>query len=679
MKTIKILTLANIKLHKHLIVLGFIGLFLYWGYLSYFLGFNSNDDVGNPLQLSSFLIQSGMLFFMLLGFQLAKKGINGGSLYQIIQVKIIKIYIFNFTFLLLLGLLFIFAIFCFNYIYYLTMDPLNLFRIESFLFLINYWLLPFYITGLIGYIFGMISSNKMVFVKLLFIWMIFPPTNLYFFGNLLFNTRLEGGMEWFNNLNLGVFNLNETYHPFYGFEFEWSKKLGILAALIIIFILTCQFMIRSKKKLGVISFILVWLCIIGFSVIPYDYGRGKVYDLDSLTGDYFYYNKPQETSSKDLFDYEIRGVNVTVKNYETFNVTSKINIIHEKQSKIAMTLYRGFTINRVAIDKIGEIPFIQSGDYVIIDLPDDLKEEFNTLVVEYSGVGSVRNPALNDYLYIPSDFVWIPNNNPVPTHFLFNSEIITNSIEGYLIPYTLNYEGNKEPVFVNLEKVSKGKYEGVSSGITLISGDLVHRVYNEKDIYYPRSWFPYNETLKNYLNEFQKTLIRYNNVFKTDYKVPSKIVLLPNMNINDTLIFASATSNSEHIILQIDPVKLTQKWLIETTIPYQMDRAFSHNKGFNTSEQYANWLIYNAMLGEYISGAQSKKEGKEINKLKEFQILLAVMYLDEDEKKVLNQLLQAKEISLPDELFLLWKQILLDDNEVDWQQLDMLLADNISQ
>ncbi|MBE2944310.1 hypothetical protein HPK12_14210 [Anoxybacillus flavithermus] len=98
MKTIKILIATTLKLHRYLLSIGLMLLYAYAGLIDYALMFKGKD-VGDALQLSSFLIQSGMLFFILLGFRIARKTTVEETLQQIVKRKITAIHLFNVVFL----------------------------------------------------------------------------------------------------------------------------------------------------------------------------------------------------------------------------------------------------------------------------------------------------------------------------------------------------------------------------------------------------------------------------------------------------------------------------------------------------------------------------------------------------------------------------------------------------
>jgi hypothetical protein len=667
MKTIKILIATTLKLHRYLLSIGLMLLYAYAGLINYALMFKGKD-VGDALQLSSFLIQSGMLFFILLGFRIARKTTVEETLQQIVKRKITAIHLFNVVFLLFIAIFYVLTMMAFNLIYYYWMDPYNSFGLESSLFLINYWLLPFCTSSLIGYIFGMNSSNKIAYALLLIIWASISPANLNFLRELFANTQLQEAMEWLKNLNFGVYNLSDLYHPFYGFEFDWLKKIGLLLLLVFVYVLSIFTV--NIKCLRRFNLVMIILGLILFGSMPYDFVKPKIYDVKTLVQEYISYSKKENIPKANLFEYDIEGMDVKVENFDHFNVSVDVRVTKFKKTELAFTLYRGFRINKIMLSSGREVPFVQKGDHIIVKLSEKLNMDSVTLTFTYSGKGSLSNPAMGKYIYLPSDFGWLPSNQPYAVRFLFNDEFITSSLKNKnKIKYTLSYKGIGKPTFVNLPKTSDGKYAGNTTGITLISGDLVHVKRDKRTMYYPVSWFLYKEELESYLNEYQKVLEKYNGIFKTNYKLPNNIILLPNMDINDTYIYINSFSDSDHIILQINPVEFTKKMPINHLVPYQIDRTFSTNNTFNNPKKFANWFIYNSLLGSYLSD----KPKDSIQALKDYQMYLAESYLDEKSKVILAQLLKIDEKKLPDELFVRWKDILLDEDKNDWKQIEKTL------
>jgi len=669
LKKIKILFFTNIKLHKYLLLIGLASLYSYAGFINYQILYKTHD-VGNSLQFSSFLIQAGMLFFMLFGFRLAKKNLNN-NLYLILKERMGRIHIFNILFLLGTCFLFVFSLICVFSTYYYWLDPTNKFNVESALFLINYWLLPFSITALIGYIIGINSSNKLIYSLLVIIWALLSPTNLYFLGNLISNTKIGVGTTWLQNINFGVHDLNTPYDPFYGFSFNWYKKIGYLIILIIIFIFSIIFI--NKKTVRRFNLVLVLISLISISLIPYT--TINTYDIKQMGRDYEYYSEKQWRPQEKLFNYDIGSVDLNIENNKKLNVNLKMKVDNVRYSKLAFTLYRGFKVSSISTQNGESLKFIQRGDYTTVDLSSSQGKKY-TLNISYSGSGTLSNPANKEGVYLPADFSWIPSNLPYSTHLIFNEHYIANSFKSdSKIKYSLRYKGNGNTIYTNLKQTHKDQYEGKSLGVTLILGDLITQSKGENTLYYPKSWFPYKNDIEDYASKLQVYLDRYNNIFHTNYQLPTKIFLLPNMAINDSLTYINSSSADDYLALQIDPVELTKKRSITTSLPYQIDRAFGNHNKVNNSQEFANWLVFNAMLGSYLD-SKAENKNNESTTLKEYQLYLAKSYINEEDTNTYSKLLQMDESSLSSSFFVEWKKNLLDGKMDDWGQLEKLIEIN---
>lgn len=667
MKTFKILFATTLKLHKYLLLIGISLLLLYAGYINYVFLFKV-EDVGNLLQLSSFLIQSGMLFFILLGFRIARKTMNEKHLSQIISSKMNVIHLFNTVFLLLIASLFVTIFITFYMFYYEQIDPHNTFGIESLLFLVNYWLLPFVITALIGYLFGMNSRNAVIYGILLIIWGFISPANLNFLSNLLANTQLEEAVNWLKNLNIGIYNMSDLYHPFYGFEFEWWKKVGLLVfLLILLFISVISNGIKTARKLNLI---LVVIGLLLYGSIPYQFSKQFINDIQKQSEEYKHYSSELSVPEKEYFLYEILNMDVKIENKEQFNVNVEMTLNNKNQTKLAFSLYKGFVIKNISLSNDQKLRFEQDGDHVIVEVPKDMINGPITLKFAYSGIGSSSNPALKDYVYLPADFNWLPSNHSAASRFLFSEEFIQSSLKNKKpIEYTLAYEGKQSPSFINLKEDVRGKYKGSTLGITLISGDLTKLKLADKTVYYPRSWFVYNEEIISYIKEFHYKLEKYNDMFNTDYNLPENVVLLPSMDLNDTYMYVNSLADSNHILLQINPVLITQKVPINDLIPYQIDRAFNVNNTYNSPEAFANWFVYNSFLGSFLNDKSADKN------LLAFQLYLAEPYMNANEMEMYQRLAQVDKEQIQEKLFVKWKELLLDKEENDGLQLAQLFKE----
>ncbi|QNK89855.1 hypothetical protein H7992_09510 [Sporosarcina sp. resist] len=672
------ISIMNIKLHKYLLSVGLMGLFTYVAYVLYKLMFELND-MGNAIQLSSFVIQSGMLFFMLLGYRFANKNTKVAFLLNTEKKSLFKLHLSSILLFLSIGVFFVFSVIGFTSVYYYKIYSTNHFYSESALFLINQWLLPFLIMGLIGYLVGLNSNSKFAYAVLILIWTLMSPTNQDFIFHLLANTKLLEGNSLLRNLNIGISEPSKLYHPFLGTELYWTKKglfLFFLLGLNFLSILTCAR--QGLRKLNLSFFI---MSLVVYSLIPVTSTTSLNSELliEDFKSDIQYYSQERVSSDKSLFDYKIDNYDITIKNYEDFVVDLNMDISDVKQNQVAFTLYRGFKISEINILKgstVKKATFTQDGDHTLVIIPQKLMGKSITLNVKYIGSSTFSNPLSNKHVYLPSDFAWIPSNRSDNTHFVFSNLYLNNSFHlKHKTPFRLTYEGVNKPDFINLDSIRDSYYEGVTSGVTLISGEIDHRISNGKyDVYFPISWFNYEREIDNYLNEFEKTLSAYNRILNTSYTMPETIILLPSLALNDTFMFTKTNSDKEHLIVQIDPNQLTQSRPLNTNIPYQIDAAFGNNTFYDKPEKFAQWILFNSLLGSNLSGQLDDHSSSIV--FKKFQQTLASPYVSSKYKETFNTISQYNNNRLSEDFLLKWKQLLSDDIEDDWNQLEELIKSN---
>lgn len=663
MKTFWTIIKNSIRLHKYLLLVGFISLLIYGGFIQFTL-LRKYNDPGNALQFSSFLIQSGMLLFILLGFRLASKELTE-TFYQIGKNEVKKLHLFNLTFLILLAILFVSLFIVATNIHYYLLVSSNSFSVESSLFLLHYWFIPFVTCGFIGYLLGLHYSNKLVYIAVFGIWIILSPTNLYFLWNLLANTELAEGVTWLRNLNLGVSRINDYYNPLFGFEFDWYKRLGLLTTILALVILSITY---HKKTLKNVFLSLLLVTIVTYSLIPYNYSKHQLENVSDSLEEYNFYSQPAKIPPNEFFDYNIETVDLKIRNKKSFNVTAQIKFSNITNSKIAFTLYRGYRISHIALKNGTTIKFQQNGDFTIVELPD--RVENTKLIIEYNGEGSFRNPSTQEALYLPDNFAWIPTNQRTHTHFLFNQEVMTASLNDLpLIKYTLTIQGNQRPYYTNLTSIDEDRYEGKAKGITIVGGDLTKIVNNGQEIIYPISWFPYEEELKSYVTEYTKKLKKYNDILDVNNKLPNKVFLLPIMNPFISGFSPNSEGDQSVILLQIIPSEFERINEIKDIVPFQIDNAFS-SFNITNEKQKVDWLIFNSFIGFQISNKTDNTESIFLSSLYSIEVLLT-----KEEQVILQQLLDQKG-KFTDYFFIKWRKILMDENANTWKHLNKLIIDN---
>ncbi|MEC1640324.1 hypothetical protein P9E76_20550 [Schinkia azotoformans] len=144
------------------------------------------------------------------------------------------------------------------------------------------------------------------------------------------------------------------------------------------------------------------------------------------------------------------------------------------------------------------------------------------------------------------------------------------------------------------------------------------------------------------------------------------------MNMNISYSFVNSFGDKDHIILQINPVDFTKFAGINDLIPLQIDMAFGDSQ-FNDAKNYAKWLVFNGKLGIYLDSSSSNVSETTI--LGNFLVNIPKQYMmDTKDGQIL---LNIDDKKLSNNLFMKWKEILLDNNQNDWKQINEILTNNL--
>lgn len=656
----------NIKSQKYIVLIGSIGLYLY--ILLMTLGvLLPYRDLGNTLQLSSYLVQSGMLVSTIIGYHLGKKHAIVESLYGQNLRILFKAKTTDLLFLLKTNTLFTSSLFVLISLYYASLTIVNTFYLENGLFLLNYLLLPMLIIGLVAYI---IAANTKSFFSISFvlvIWATLSPTNILFLQSLFASIGNDAAFSYLNNMNLGIQKIDAPYNDFKGIKFGWSKKL------LLVFMLTAiSFSSMLQVKMSkYFTIFLVFLILLFNAIVPYSF-EDVIASQDKITEDLVYYSSTVHLPEQNTFNYNISNYKVDVINSDHFKVKASLTIQNIRDSRISFLLYRGFKVTSVQTPQKEELDFDQKEDFTTVSLPHSFDKDELVLTVSYEGSSAYSYPVEEENVYLTSNFPWLPVNERKRTFLVHNGELILSDFNNQKeVNYQLQYNGREDMEFVNLKRTGEKSYSGKGSGITLIEGNLSSMQVDGIEIIYPSSWIGNHKQLENFLNELNHGIMEYNALFEMNIAPPAKVVLVPNMNWNDTFMFSHSLYENQTLILQINPVEITQKISLEYQTLYLIDNAYN-SRDFENKGHYTNWLLFNAALVAFLSEEEGLSFSKEYN---QFNKELALMYFDDsasDSKKkwdIPDKFLHSKEFLQK------WSNLLNKKEDDHWIELDKILKE----
>lgn len=654
----------NIKSQKYIIIIGGMGLYLYilLMLLEVLLPYR---DLGNTLQLSSYLVQSGMLVSTIIGYHLGKKYTFVESLYVQNLRIIFKAKTTDLLFLLKINTFFVTSLLVLTSLYYAGLSTVNAFYTENILFLLNYLLLPMLVSGLVAYIIASSTKSFFSISFVLVIWATLSPTNILFLQSLFASIGNDEAFAYLSNLNLGVQKIDSPYDDFRGFEFQWSKKLLLVVMLTAISFIS-MLQVKIRKSLTIFCVLLTLLLAAFIPNSTEDISASQ----DKIMEDLAYYSSTVHLPEQNTFNYNISNYKVDVVNSDQFKVKATLTIQDIRDSRISFTLYRGFKVTSVQTAQNEELDYEQKEDFTTVSLPNSFDKEKLVLTVSYEGSSANSYPVEEKNVYLTSNFPWLPKNERKRTFIVHNGELILSNFNDQNdVNYQLQYDGKENLEFVNLKKTGEKRYEGKGSGISLIEGNLSSMQVDDIDVIYPSSWLGNQKQLENFFNELNQGIMEYNSLFDMNIEPPAKVVLVPNMNWNDTFMFSHSLYEDQTLILQINPVEITQKISLDYQTLYLIDNAYNP-RNFENRGHYTNWLLYNASIAAFLSEEEGLSFSKEYN---EFNKELALIYFDEsvsDSKKkwdIPDKHLHSKE-------FLQRWSNLLNETEIDhWMELDKIL------
>ncbi|MEH7314905.1 hypothetical protein [Priestia megaterium] len=656
--------------------------FLYVIILIYYCYNHVISNPGNILQLSSFLIQGLMLFFLLLGYFSVKyesepsiKDILG----TILKARKVKIFS-NFCFVIFLNIvLCLTSILCFSVVYKLTHISTLAFYINSSLFIIIYWFFPFLISSFIGLIIGIwLENRKISFTILIFIWFLISPTNIYILKTFFENF---GFSHFPYILQLGVDNPNLPYNTLKGYELSYNRLakctwwLGTVLSVLFMSLVIKQKTIFHRAIYLFLSLILIVASLLCIPFVAQENGQDK--RVNSILYNTNIYSKYNNRLPKYGFLYEIKRYETTIQTDKKalFQTNIFLKNIQEKK-KLIFILSHDFKVTEVLNKNKNKIPYVQKGDIIELHI-SDTKIPQGEIRFTYSGEGSPFTPTDKAGLYLPFYFSWLPSNTKhLPyqiDHNSVNSLPMQNLNE---IDYQLTYK-SKSPIYTNLKAVGDDQYSlKTESGVTLISGELKSKTIDGFNIIYPFTDERMMEYMPNYLTTLNKTFHEIENVLDIqDIELPNTILFSPVLEMNDITFSSYMWLHNSHLIVKLDPYgdrSDTDLLMYENLVPYHLISAVTWKaKGLVLKD--SNMSIYfNSVFGDYINKRLGKKPSSE-SKFWISQIQTDLK--DSNSKKIFKQvssITQSKDNKLVEGFFKEWYTSL--ENRGSWKELSDLLV-----
>ncbi|WP_026678862.1 hypothetical protein [Fictibacillus gelatini] len=547
---------------------------LFWvlliGFLSYeYLALTDIPSPGEVLTATSFLVQGGILAFLLFGIfvvQIEDTHQLEDLFLTIKDASLVKL-LAKLLYGILLALFISFLFYLFYVIYYLCRGyPFTHLFFSAFLYCLLYFGLTFLISYFIGMLLALFIKGKMVFPVSLVVWALIGPVNYIFLGD-----HLQRVSKW---LNLGEPNPTGLYDRLYGLSidwFYWLKHFEWLVVISIIFVFYLNYRHHLLNKKTTLSCIFVLM--LSFGLISYGlslkwqlYASGINADRPREEAEALYYSKKQPVLDQKKIQVTTYKIDLKIKRSLSARVEMDVQNKTGKTIKILpLSLYHGLKIKRVEANGKA-VKFRQQNDAVTVSLKKDWKKgQPLQLIFQYEGNSSPLFYANQRAVYLPYYFNWLPSVNVKPAFQMdrYGRLVRNNHQTDNLTRYVLSYEGRK-PLYTNLTKRNNGKWEGKSfTGLTLLSGELQSKRVGSTELIFPgdTKGLNYNE-FKSATENVMKATANDLNIKNVDY--PDKIMMIPILSIADSSMEEVMWYSPDTLILG-NP---SNSWLIDIPAYY---------------------------------------------------------------------------------------------------------------
>ncbi|MDQ0232713.1 hypothetical protein J2S19_004035 [Metabacillus malikii] len=354
---------------------------------------------------------------------------------------------------------------------------------------------------------------------------------------------------------------------------------------------------------------IVFLLIITSTALEISKEKQLLNDDSTSLIDYYRKYKPDNINQKQYL--ELENVKIFLEPREQLQLNVEIEIVNvgeERLSKLFFTLFHEFEVNKIETN--GEkLNFLQNGDMVEIQLNHELeKGQRVSLSFDYDGLQTNLYFGNQQAVYLPSHFPWIPSINVAPAFDIVSNQnglhrISHKYLKETKYQLTINYN-NK--IYTNLDKQGGNTWSGYSSsGVTVMSGMLNEKKYEDMTFIYPVTW----EDAIHGFGKFEAYINRVygdlSNGFTTlAVEKPKNIYFLPTTNISDSLIGESSFVDHGSLIIGI-PIYVEPNrdyfnyFLAELT--YELVPAYTTKDLAYEKQQYEFNSLFNHVYAQLIN------------------------------------------------------------------------------
>lgn len=373
--------------------------------------------------------------------------------------------------------------------------------------------LPCVVLGIWGLLISHLVPGKNVYLLAALSWLLTSSLSIYFTGPL--SDYFVGWRLVANIFGMGFINYQMYQNIVTGAKIEFPRWIARVACAVFLMgmYLVCYIKggastkhavrIRKKNICVVLACGIALFAFIGFRYSVFfirfaddtytqrlTYEQGSVFKAEQPATSKMWNTEKNITVLSEEIDLSCttQGLNLEV----LMTATADSNVIEQ-----SFTLFADFMVNEICVD--GEpATFERSLDGIIVHLPQCKKPgETVQFLFKYHGYSLPCYPANETTVQLNRSFPWLPwpgiriiSESEITEYGLTEVFFIDEWQYDSAVQYTMKYTGPGN-VYTNLEEIKPNVYTGSSdNGVALYSG-MLHKKYQDIDVYYPSSLYRY--------------------------------------------------------------------------------------------------------------------------------------------------------------------------------------------
>ncbi|ASS76533.1 hypothetical protein CIG75_17250 [Tumebacillus algifaecis] len=507
----------------------FFLLVTYVGYtFSFFMG---EKDPGGTLVASAFIVQVGIFVSLLLGLSLVRREYFSSSeeiflsLANGFRSKILG----KLAALWSILTLFLASTLLVLYGFYFRADVAAVFYQKALLYLLLYWGVPFFLSGIIGMIVGAYMKSKAAYPLLLLLWTFLGPLNVSIYQLPMAVTGVNA-TQFLQFINLGQTSFTDPYDPVYGLpmeSFRWNQKSFLL--LIVVGVIWMITLFKNYRRTIPVKQLLFFpLLVVGLVLLSFNFSS---YQQKSQVNDYAYYEHNRAVQIESTTAYQITSYEIALKTDNGLQAQVMLQVLPlENIDRLVFTLYHDLRVTKVA-DEMGQpLQFQQRGDQTEIIFLSKVKQGQQVLLnVKYEGHSSPYFFANEQAVMLPNYFPWLPTEGSHQAMHVGSIDLRRTPLAPqHDIAYSLQYQGNVQ-LYTNLPQTANNQWKGtVPNGLTIVGGMMTETKIGQTRVIYPVSLTSMLKDVPAYLSRTQQALGLINGDwrFSTPTSLPETVFFL---------------------------------------------------------------------------------------------------------------------------------------------------------